>query len=71
MIPPGNIGILHTGVTIGKDRNTEPKMRKTLGLLCFLFWDGWTRDKVWRGGNSGGVGGGGVSNEPFMEVVLV
>lgn len=37
------VGNLHAGVMMGKDRNTERKMRTTL-VLCFFFCDGWTRE---------------------------
>jgi len=35
-VPFGNAGNLHTGVMMGKDRNTERKTRTTF-VLCFLF----------------------------------
>lgn len=44
----GSDGNLHAGVMMGNDRKTERKTRTTLGL-CFLFWEGWTREIVFWG----------------------
>ena len=43
---------MHIRVTIGNDRKTERKMRNTFVLFLF-FWEGSTRDKVWRGAGGG------------------
>lgn len=54
--PPGREGSLHTGVIIGKDRNTLRKALKIFtGRFLLFFEEGLTRDN----GVVGGVGGGG------------
>jgi hypothetical protein len=65
-MPSGRFPILHAGVMMGKDRKTLRKSLSTL-VLCFFFWDGWTRDICWRPG-VGGVEGlaGDVPGGPVM-----
>lgn len=75
--PDGRDGILHAGVMIGKDRNTDRKTRKTL-VLCFLRLDGGTReeeDEEEQDCGGGGGGGGGAEKQSgdsgWREVVAV
>lgn len=63
-VPFGNDGNLHTGVMIGKDRNTERKTRTTF-VLCLLLWEGCTREIFW------GSGGGDGNVEEFWDVDVV
>lgn len=66
--PDGSDGILHAGVMMGKDRNTDRKTRKTL-VLFFLRLDGGTREEEDEEEEDcgGGGGGGGGAEEQYAD----